>query len=565
MSSVRNAVAALALLAAAVAPRAVHAQGNDPYVRGEELEQREEYEQAAAAYREALARSPVSVPALLGLERVYAQLGRSAALLPILDTAIAHAPRVAAFRAAQLRTLRMLGDRDGVRAAFDRWRREVPRDPAPYREYARMLIQDGLTGAADTVLRQAQAALGSGRGFAYELAQLRAASGQWESAARSWRQAVADNPYLDQAAVFSLLPTPAASRDSVRRALRAPPPTVAPLKVLALLEVSWGSPRSGWDVLHRLPPDTAALAVWLEFARRAEEGEAWLVARDALVAVNAERPSPALAARAAADALNGGDAASAVTLATSAERTQDSASAALSVVPVHLRALGALGRPEEGERLLAAYDPYLRPEQRARFTQVLAWGWVRRGDLDKAKRLLAAAGADDGLAEGWLALYDGDLATARKQLKPSPDAPPELLTALALLERTTKDRAPDVGEAFLTLARGDTLAAATAFERAATSLPEAGSLLRATAARLFAARRAMPRAVALWKSILESTPEAPEAPEAELEWARTLRRDGQTAAAVERLEHLILTYPQSALVPQARRELELARHAVPNS
>jgi hypothetical protein len=35
--------------------------------------------------------------------------------------------------------------------------------------------------------------------------------------------------------------------------------------------------------------------------------------------------------------------------------------------------------------------------------------------------------------------------------------------------------------------------------------------------------------------------------------------------AVEILEHLILTYPQSALVPQARRKLDEARGAVPRT
>jgi hypothetical protein len=35
--------------------------------------------------------------------------------------------------------------------------------------------------------------------------------------------------------------------------------------------------------------------------------------------------------------------------------------------------------------------------------------------------------------------------------------------------------------------------------------------------------------------------------------------------AVAVLEHLILTYPQSALVPQARRQLDEARGAVPKT
>ena len=35
--------------------------------------------------------------------------------------------------------------------------------------------------------------------------------------------------------------------------------------------------------------------------------------------------------------------------------------------------------------------------------------------------------------------------------------------------------------------------------------------------------------------------------------------------AVGILEHLILTYPQSAMVPEARRELDVARAAVPKT
>ena len=35
--------------------------------------------------------------------------------------------------------------------------------------------------------------------------------------------------------------------------------------------------------------------------------------------------------------------------------------------------------------------------------------------------------------------------------------------------------------------------------------------------------------------------------------------------AIARLEHLILTYPRSALVPQARRELEVARGGIPHT
>jgi tetratricopeptide (TPR) repeat protein len=566
MRSVRKALLALALAIGALAPPTAAGQGNDAYFRAQELEEQEKYPEAAAAYRAALAQSPTSLPALLGLERVYAQLGRSDSLLPILEKAIAAQPRVAALRAAELRTLRSLGDQDRARAAFERWRHDVPHDPAPYREYARMLIQDGLTQAADSVLRQAQADIGSGRGFEYELAQLRAAMGLWAPAARSWREALDDNPYLDQAAAFSLMVAPPAAHADIRRVLLAPPARLGARKVLAALELGWGSPRDGWEALRTFAPDTAVVAAWLQFAQRAEVADAWLVASSALSAVMAHRPSPELAARAATAALNGGDARSAVALAASAEAKLDSSTAAVSVLPVHLRGLSALGRPEEGERLLAAYASRIQPEQRPRLARLLAWGWIRAGNLTKARELLGDAGdAGDPVAAGWLALYDGDLATARKRLRPGGDASPDLLSALALLSRTRAESSPTMGRAFLSLARGDTLSAAASFEEAAKTLTDAAPLLLATAARLYAARRSDAKAVALWRSITEGSPDSPEAPEAELEWARSLRRGGRNAEAIQRLEHLILTYPQSALLPQARRELELARRAVPST
>jgi TolA-binding protein len=88
-------------------------------------------------------------------------------------------------------------------------------------------------------------------------------------------------------------------------------------------------------------------------------------------------------------------------------------------------------------------------------------------------------------------------------------------------------------------------------------------LCLATAAQVEAARKNDAEAIALWKRIVESEGETPEAPQAELEWARLLRRNGDIPGAAAHLEHMILTYSFSALVPQARRELELAKSAIP--
>lgn len=564
----RKAGAAL-VAALCLTTSAARAQGSDSagsaYLRGQDLETRDQYDSAAIAYRQALVETPNSLAAMLGLERVYAQLGRSDSLLPILDSAIARQPRLNALRSAQLRTYRSLGDRAGMQRAFDQWRHDVPHDPAPYQEYARMLIEDGYTAQADTVLQTAQTQVGGARGFAYEVAQLDAAMGKWEPSARAWRQAVSDNPYLADAAVFALFPTPNGTRDAVRRALAAPPVSTPPLKVLGALELAWGAPREGWTALHVLRPDSATVAAWLDFAHRAEQANAWLVARDALVAADQADPTPAYLVRAANDAFAGGDAVGAASLAARAETGLDSAAAAATALPIHLRALSALGKPADGAKLLDAYRGVMSADDQAQNARVLAWGWVRVGDLDHARQALASGGGGDDVAAGWIALYQGDLAGARQRLHAQGDPSTDVLAVLALLDRTRATKSEALGNAYLTLARGDTAAAAAAFAATAPALADAGSLLIATSARLYTAHGDAPQAIAAWKTIVDSLPQSPEAPEADLEWARILRRTKQTPAAIARLEHLIITYPQSALVPQARRELELARQSVPST
>jgi hypothetical protein len=185
--------------------------------------------------------------------------------------------------------------------------------------------------------------------------------------------------------------------------------------------------------------------------------------------------------------------------------------------------------------------------------------------MTRARGALTVAGpdADSSDAAGWLALYAGDLKSARKLLRAGADASPELALALALVARVTLDSAPALGHAFLVLARGDTASAADSMTKSSETLPEAASLLLYTAAQLRAGMRSDSSAIPLWQRVVEQYASSAEAPAAELDWARALRRRGDPAGATRRLEHLILTYPQSALVPQARRDLELLRNSIP--
>jgi tetratricopeptide (TPR) repeat protein len=241
----------------------------------------------------------------------------------------------------------------------------------------------------------------------------------------------------------------------------------------------------------------------------------------------------------------------------------DSASAAHAVLDLRVRALGMLSRPDEAARIAAAYGHWLDPRGRSALTREVAWGYVRAGDVDRARAAVSAAGVDDRELDGWLALFGGDLRTARADLRAATAPSTDLVAALALLGRTRADSAPSVGRAFVALARADTAAAARAFAEAGDLVLDAAPLLLAEAARLHTARHEDAAAVPIWRQVVERYADAPEAAEADLEWGRALRRDRDLVGAEARWEHLILTYPLSALVPQARRELDAAHRLSP--
>jgi tetratricopeptide (TPR) repeat protein len=542
--------------------------------RAVEFEQAARWREAIAAWRAVLDLGD-AVQGVLGLERVFTQLQQEDSVIAVLDTLLPKMPANRVLRAAQLRTLRSLGRDADARAAFAAWVRASPVDPAPYRDYAAQLIGDGRVAQADTVLRLAAATLGSSKDLMVEVAQLNVALGRWAQGAAAWREAMEREPYLEQTAQYSLGKTPASQRDSVRAALAAPPANapapharssvagasaaLAPAparKVLGMLELQWGNARDGWRVLATLTMADSAWDTWSDFASEAERQGAWIAARDALSAMYAARPATPLLLRSARAAVSGGDPASAVPLLARARSLLEPEAVRRDVLPLEVRALSQLGRAADAEALVAR-EPLLDAVTRQVFARQIAWGWVRAGQVEKARAALAGASSDDDEeVSGWIALFDGDFRRARAGLRRPADATGDVVTAMALLGRTTADSSRAVGAAFLVLARGDTAQAAARFERAADELSDAAPLLLAFAARLRIAKRQDGAAIALWQRILQRHATSPEAAEADLEWARTLRRRGDVAGAVERLEHLILSYPQSALVPQARRELE---------
>jgi hypothetical protein len=231
------------------------------------------------------------------------------------------------------------------------------------------------------------------------------------------------------------------------------------------------------------------------------------------------------------------------------------------------------GKPAEAQQRLAELRPAISADVYDALCRRVATAWMRSGDLARADAAIAADSSVDGLAlSGQIRLYRGDIAGALQRFKAAGPYAGDRGEAtrrtalLALLQPIQEDSLPDLGQALLQLEQGDTAQATLGLERVAAALPPqyGGAELNLLAGRLLLQTEKTADAERLLRAA--TTREAPgTAPAAELALADLLLLSRRSSEAVEVLEHMILTYPQSALVPQARRKLDEARGAVPKT
>ncbi len=512
--------------------------------------------EAVVLYRRAFAGNAMA-PALLGLERVYTTLGMVDSLLPLVRDAIRTDPRNGVVRSVQLRTLTALQRDDELTAAFRDWVRAAPGEAAPFKEYARLLLENGRSAAADSVLTVASRMVRDPRDFSAELAQVASAQRMWNEAGRRWRETLTQTPQLDQAAVFALALASGAGRDSVRTNLLAEPAWLPARKVLASLELLWAQPRQAWLAFAGVRVDNETVVAWKEFAEEADARSMPVASREAWAAIHRQTRDPKSALRAADAALASGEAATALQYASSAQTLMTSALGLRDAVPVRLRAMAAMGKAAEALALVDSVRPKVVPIQLQMLERELMWAWLRVGDASRARPLVAKLDEDEATA--LLAVYDGDFEQARTALRNADASNTLLLMPRALLSRTSLTSSTAIGAAFTALARRDTTAAVTQFLGSVADVGDAAPLVLAMSARLLTARNDDVRAVPLWTRIVTEYSTSPEAPEGDLEWARAALRARDGSTAIARLEHLLLTYPTSALAPQARRDLDAAR------
>jgi tetratricopeptide (TPR) repeat protein len=550
-------------------------------VEGTALERQGAYAEAAEAFRRGLRVEPANAILLMGLERTLSRVGRVAEALPAVERAVALEPTNELVRDLEFRIGVRLGGADSAAAIAARWIAALPESESPYREWSRWLAQRGETDAALAVLRQAQARFGDAV-LAEYAAPVLAQADAWVESAAYWTTALAQRPGLLSPAASNLGRAPENVRASVLAELLNGPGPEGHWLAADLL-VMWGRATEGWTVLATaLPGDTVeATRVVTRFADRARTmgtddanlARGYALERLAQMSVGANADRARLqAAQAFADAAN----------LTAAQRMLSQISVgrdakdpeAVAAMTTFVRVLAESGRIEEAARLFAEWKDRLPVSTQPELREHLAWGWVDAGELDRAQDLVGTDSTVGAFAvQGWLALYRGDLRVASERLRAAgPFAQSRKLTTrsaemLALLQRIETDQLPALGQALLSAARGDTAAAVGHLVRAADALPARSGRadVLALAGRWARESAAHDRAEPLLLEAFSSDPTGPAGPSAELELALLYEATGRPTEALDRVEHLILTYPESAVVPQARRLLDRIRGTVPKT
>lgn len=545
--------------------------------RAFDLERRGRHAEAAQLYREMLAGRPGDVGALLGLERALTSLARLGEMTRETGTALALGePSVALFGIA-VRVYTAAGMADSARRAVDRWAALEPESEGPYQEWGAAAL--GMRDRAQSRLayQVGRERLGPGA-LAGELAQLATIEGRYEEAVAEWMLAIGRVPGYRAAAVSMLGQLGPASRPGVLRALDQQRMAAAE-RVAAALAIRWGDPVGGVRRLERGLPllrDQAveALQEALEELRGQRGREALMARGIGLELLGARAPGQAVrlwleAAQAYAEA---GDQQSARRMLSKlAGDPSASPSMAASATSTLIAVLVAEGKLEEAAREFARNQGNLAEEERQDLARRVAEGWIRLGRLGRAADMVAGDSTVEGLAiRGRIQLFQGDLRGASEQLRyagpfaGAREAAVSRTLLLSLLQVIEADSLPDLGAALLAVERGDSAAGAAGLEQVGAGLPadKGGAEILLLAGLVEAGRGSRPNAEALYRRVAAFGVPA-SAAQAELELARLLLQRSDRSAAIELLEHLLVTYPGSAVAPQARRLLDEARGAVP--
>lgn len=571
----------LILCVALVAPVGLHAQEDDPQLETRLIraaageESLGDLARAEGTLRDLMDQRPTSPGGLLALERVLRAQDRHAEILPLAERFVGLEPYASSPRLVQLRVYAELGDLSALEDAAEDWLSTVEPSVEPYRRVGSVYALAFGPERALTVLEQGRSALGQPSVFAMEAGDLLRDLGRLEEAILEWAKAIGSDGTqvsrviqrvgeIEEDGATLVLPlleqlggpprTPARLRAGARIALEAGAFEEARALAETAVEDLADRPRRGFlTTLARQAQDVSAPAVELwayEALRESAADDAEARALDQRITIAALAAGDTARAVAAQQAIADG----------LPEGHVDRQGVLADMIRIRIQ----MGSGDVRELLAAFAEEFPAAPQLDELAVTLAVQLDAEGDQEGARSLLAGvSGPRSALERGYLYLAAGEVAEGRQALQEalpgvSASVATEVITLLDLLDGLEGEPLVAFTRSVVLAHQGRTEGALTELDGAIMTVPPDGQpALLAMGARMAEEGRMPDRAAALRAQLIRDHPYSSQVPEATLELARYLGSTPDGAAeAILLLENLILSQPNSAIVPTARRELQ---------
>lgn len=529
--------------------------------------------------------NPVSLSAMIAYERVARMEGRLADLVPFVVRHLKVDETSAIGNQMLVRVYSSLDSLPALDRAADAWVSATPKVETPYREIARVWQQRGDHTKALQYLELGRSRVGRKDALALELGDAYAALEEYTRAVREWDRAIGQEArglLLVQRRLATLKDGGAQILPGLVDALTRSPTSFQRKRAAAQLAIDAGMGARAEQVVRataaELPP-VERQAFLIEIARRADSAQLPHVAFWAYSQIVPGEFSPdqmlAIRARVAELALAVGDTAKAALSFRELEQS-------LAAGSPHRRQAVALrihltikdGRLEEAETQLASFrKEYAGAVDLDAVSATLASAYIEKCDFDRAERIVVGVtGPRASIVRSRVALHRGNVSEAKLQLMTAAPSlrggeATEAIRLVTLLGKVSKGGAELLGKSIERTSAGAGKEAFALLEQGAAALPETErpSVLDFAAAIADRAQLTLD-AERVRRRIVTDHPRSMEAPSALLALARSLTERGEANdEARVYLEKLILEYPRSALLPQARQELDRLQGRVPRS
>jgi len=570
------------LVLAALGPAIAVAQTEDPLLEGRLLrssasqESQGNLDVAESILKNLMEQRPTSTGGLFALERVLRSQGRIGEILPAAERYRDSEPAAAAPRILMLRVFTELDAKDDLVGAAEEWVEQSGASPEPYREVSRIFQRVFGPERALDVLEDGRDTLGQPSLFAMEIGDLLRDLGRMEEAVRQWGRVIG----ADGAQVSAVMRRVTEMEEDRARLvlplveqLASAPTTVARRRAGARIAVEAGLVNEARELAGEVAGELegqarrgflTALARQAEEAGGAEDLTLWVykALQENASDVNEAR---ALDHRIADAALVAGDTATALA-------AQKSIAEGLPVGSAERRrALAEILRLRIAREESDARDgldrfrlEFPEADEIDELAVTLAVHLEEAGDGMGARSLLSGVDGPKSLLErGFLYLASGEVVPGRMNLREaigglSPTSATDLISLLGPLDDLQGESLALVMRSAVLAHRGLMSAAVNEVEAVVGDLPKADQpVILAHGARIADDGELTIQAAQLRARIVREHPEAAETPEATLKLARFRGATPEgVREAVQLLEDLILSQPENAVVPMARRELQ---------